>query len=158
MAMDIVLIWGKREAEYFCRRDWTGQITLIRFDKSGCARTHRGPDKAPRNPDRWPQRTPDLPAGQSAVVQGDRNASRRASQILGERAGITKSVRRDLRSLGSGALHACQRRGRGHPLICPLLPQERTSLIEGDTSERCHFRTHAPQQQLHSITSSAQVR
>jgi hypothetical protein len=29
------VIWGKREAEYFCKRDWTGQITLIRFNKSG---------------------------------------------------------------------------------------------------------------------------
>jgi hypothetical protein len=33
--IDIDVIWGKREAEYFCKRDWTGQITLIRFNKSG---------------------------------------------------------------------------------------------------------------------------
>jgi hypothetical protein len=35
------LIWGKREAEYFCKRDWTTQITLIRFNKLACARTRR---------------------------------------------------------------------------------------------------------------------
>jgi hypothetical protein len=38
MAMDIDLIWVKREAEYFCKPDWTGQITLIRFNKFRCAR------------------------------------------------------------------------------------------------------------------------
>ena len=27
------LIWAKREAEYFCAKDWTGQISLIRLDK-----------------------------------------------------------------------------------------------------------------------------
>jgi hypothetical protein len=27
--MDIEVIWGKREAEYFCEWDWTGQISLI---------------------------------------------------------------------------------------------------------------------------------
>jgi hypothetical protein len=29
----IKLIWGEREAEYFLRRDWTTQISLIRFRK-----------------------------------------------------------------------------------------------------------------------------
>jgi hypothetical protein len=29
MVMDIVLIWVRREAEYFCREDWTTQIALI---------------------------------------------------------------------------------------------------------------------------------
>jgi len=33
MARVINLIWGKREAEYFLRRDWTTQITLIRLRK-----------------------------------------------------------------------------------------------------------------------------
>jgi hypothetical protein len=28
-AMDIDLIWAKLEREYFCKQDWTGQISLI---------------------------------------------------------------------------------------------------------------------------------
>jgi hypothetical protein len=32
MASDIDLIWVKREAEYFCKPVWTGQIRLIRFN------------------------------------------------------------------------------------------------------------------------------
>jgi hypothetical protein len=27
--MDIEVIWGKREGEYFCNQGWTGQISLI---------------------------------------------------------------------------------------------------------------------------------
>jgi hypothetical protein len=38
MARDIEVIWVKREAEYFCKWDWTTQITLIRFNKSGFSR------------------------------------------------------------------------------------------------------------------------
>jgi hypothetical protein len=34
MAMDIEVIWVRREGKYFCKWDWTGQITLIRFNKS----------------------------------------------------------------------------------------------------------------------------
>jgi hypothetical protein len=37
-ASDIDLIWGKREEESFCNRDWTGQITLIRLNKSPASR------------------------------------------------------------------------------------------------------------------------
>jgi hypothetical protein len=33
MGRDMDLIWGKREAKYFCGKDWTGSISLIRFDK-----------------------------------------------------------------------------------------------------------------------------
>jgi hypothetical protein len=40
--MDIDVIWGKREAEYFCKWDWTGQITLIRFNKLGFPRHRSG--------------------------------------------------------------------------------------------------------------------
>jgi hypothetical protein len=32
---DIKVIWGERKQEYFCKRDWTTQITLIRLDKLG---------------------------------------------------------------------------------------------------------------------------
>jgi hypothetical protein len=32
------LICPTREAEYFCNRDWTGQITLIWFRKFAAAR------------------------------------------------------------------------------------------------------------------------
>jgi hypothetical protein len=31
MAMDIAVIWGSGEANYFCKRDWTTQISLIRL-------------------------------------------------------------------------------------------------------------------------------
>jgi hypothetical protein len=33
MAMDIEVIWVGSEAEYFCKRDWTTQIGLIRLNK-----------------------------------------------------------------------------------------------------------------------------
>src|SRR6202048_1430222 len=33
MARLLNLIWVRREREYFCKGDWTGQITLIRFNK-----------------------------------------------------------------------------------------------------------------------------
>jgi hypothetical protein len=41
MAADLEVIWVRRQANnsekqnYFCDRSWTGQITLIGFDKSG---------------------------------------------------------------------------------------------------------------------------
>jgi hypothetical protein len=37
-ARDIDLIWGGGEAESFLSEDWTAQITLILFDKSGFTR------------------------------------------------------------------------------------------------------------------------
>jgi hypothetical protein len=37
----IMLIWVRRETESFCKQDWTGQITLIRFENLGPARTAR---------------------------------------------------------------------------------------------------------------------
>jgi hypothetical protein len=39
MAMDIELIWGGDEADYFFNEDWTGQITLNAFRKSVFSRT-----------------------------------------------------------------------------------------------------------------------
>jgi hypothetical protein len=33
-AGDIVLIWVTPEQEYFCKQDWTGEVTLIPFKKS----------------------------------------------------------------------------------------------------------------------------
>src|SRR2546429_1188716 len=39
MAGFVVLIWGGREPEYFCERDWTGQITLMLLVKLAPART-----------------------------------------------------------------------------------------------------------------------
>src|ERR1700722_4458642 len=33
-ANDVEVIWVKWEREYFCEGDWTGSITLIRFNKS----------------------------------------------------------------------------------------------------------------------------
>jgi DNA-binding transcriptional ArsR family regulator len=40
-AGDVVLIWVKREAEYFEEGDWTGQIRLICFNKSPFCRSAR---------------------------------------------------------------------------------------------------------------------
>jgi len=45
----VVLIWGNREAVYFCARDWTGSISLIRLKKFAWTRT---PNKAPCAPAR----------------------------------------------------------------------------------------------------------
>ena len=44
MAMDIAVIWVSREANCFCKRDWTGQISLIRLmnSLSGRKRRERG--------------------------------------------------------------------------------------------------------------------
>jgi hypothetical protein len=39
MAEDMPVIWVEIEADYFSREDWTGQISLIRHDKSGFRRT-----------------------------------------------------------------------------------------------------------------------
>jgi hypothetical protein len=36
------MIWGKREAEYFCEEDWTTQIRLRCQEKFVCARTGFG--------------------------------------------------------------------------------------------------------------------
>ena len=33
MAAVVELIWAENEAEYLCRHDWTGQISLIRQEK-----------------------------------------------------------------------------------------------------------------------------
>jgi hypothetical protein len=50
------VIWVKREEEYFCKADWTTQITLIRLNNLASARTSvaravlRSPDAALRNP------------------------------------------------------------------------------------------------------------
>src|SRR5260370_13962333 len=38
-ARGLEVIWVKREAEYFCKQDWTTQITLILFKKSRFWRT-----------------------------------------------------------------------------------------------------------------------
>jgi hypothetical protein len=32
------MIWASREAEYFCERDWTGQITLKLLEKIDLSR------------------------------------------------------------------------------------------------------------------------
>jgi hypothetical protein len=51
MAGDIEVICVKREAEYFCKPDWTGQIRLIRLNKFGRARTAQARHIAPRERD-----------------------------------------------------------------------------------------------------------
>jgi hypothetical protein len=33
MAGVVGVIWGSREADYFCGRDWTGQISLSLLEK-----------------------------------------------------------------------------------------------------------------------------
>jgi hypothetical protein len=37
-AKDVEVIWVEWEWEYFCKVDWTGSISLIRFNKSRSAR------------------------------------------------------------------------------------------------------------------------
>jgi hypothetical protein len=37
------VIWAAVEADYFSREEWTGQISLIRHDKSGFRRTSMEP-------------------------------------------------------------------------------------------------------------------
>ena len=39
MGVVLSLIWGDDEAEYFCGRDWTGQITLKALQKIDFTRT-----------------------------------------------------------------------------------------------------------------------
>jgi hypothetical protein len=41
MARVLEVIWGKRERKSFCKEDWTGEITLIRFNKFRRARKRR---------------------------------------------------------------------------------------------------------------------
>jgi len=45
-AVDIEVIWVKREGKYFCKSDWTTQITLIRLNNLTCARTRHSPNGA----------------------------------------------------------------------------------------------------------------
>jgi hypothetical protein len=49
IAQVVMLIWGEHEAVYFCARDWTGSISLIRLKKFAWTRT---PNKAPCAPAR----------------------------------------------------------------------------------------------------------
>jgi hypothetical protein len=44
------LIWVNREAEYFFRHDWTGQISLNRLAKFDFTRTGFGPEKRTAQP------------------------------------------------------------------------------------------------------------
>ena len=39
------VIWVERKPKYFCDRDWTGRIALIRFEKFGCRRRCCSPDE-----------------------------------------------------------------------------------------------------------------
>src|ERR1700681_3340535 len=39
MGKVLEMIWGEREAEYFCKQDWTAQISLKSRNKSTCGRT-----------------------------------------------------------------------------------------------------------------------
>jgi hypothetical protein len=41
-AQVMALIWGKREPKCFCKPDWTGQISLIRLNKSAFCENHPG--------------------------------------------------------------------------------------------------------------------
>jgi hypothetical protein len=34
------LIWGKREAKYFCAKDWTGRNSLMGFDNFAVRRRY----------------------------------------------------------------------------------------------------------------------
>jgi hypothetical protein len=43
MAGFVEVIWGGCEAEYFCERDWTGQISLKSLQKIARPRTRHQP-------------------------------------------------------------------------------------------------------------------
>jgi hypothetical protein len=43
MAENMKVIWVANEAVYFSREEWTGQISLIRHDKSSFRRTSMEP-------------------------------------------------------------------------------------------------------------------
>jgi len=43
------VIWVRREAIYFCKEDWTTQISLIRFRKLDFWRKGLGPARIKRN-------------------------------------------------------------------------------------------------------------
>jgi hypothetical protein len=43
------MIWIKREGNYFCDEDWTGQITLNRFSKSAFPRNRAAAGLMPRS-------------------------------------------------------------------------------------------------------------
>ena len=49
-AWDMQVIWAAVEAVYFSGEDWTGQISLKRFRKFGCARRCRGPPGSLQEP------------------------------------------------------------------------------------------------------------
>ena len=51
MAEVVGVIWGSREAEYFCSRGWTGQITLKLLDKIADWRS--APDYDLTAPNKW---------------------------------------------------------------------------------------------------------
>ena len=42
MAKVLEVIWGVRKQKYFCKQDWTGSISLIRFNKFAVARKSDG--------------------------------------------------------------------------------------------------------------------
>ncbi len=46
------MIWVKREREYFCEGDWTGQISLMCHDKSDFRRSDKGA-RFSRQPISW---------------------------------------------------------------------------------------------------------
>jgi len=50
MASVVMLIWAENEAEYLCKHDWTGQISLMRHEKLDFRRGGDSPLK--RIPDR----------------------------------------------------------------------------------------------------------
>jgi hypothetical protein len=47
MAKVLEVIWGGRKPKYFCKGDWTGGITLIRFNKFAGTRKRDSLAEAP---------------------------------------------------------------------------------------------------------------
>jgi hypothetical protein len=47
MAADIGVIWVRGEQKYFCKWDWTTQISLTRLNKFAVARNSAGQTRTP---------------------------------------------------------------------------------------------------------------
>jgi hypothetical protein len=68
MAADIEVIWVNREAEYFCKWDWTAQISLIRLNKFAAQL-------------RWVNQNQKRTVGERPLLAQSGHSARRASRL-----------------------------------------------------------------------------
>src|SRR5229473_4276921 len=67
MAADIGVIWVRVEQKYFCKWDWTTQISLTRLNKFAVVRNSAGQTRTPFG--RWKHR-PQRAASNARIVAG----------------------------------------------------------------------------------------